>query len=59
VAGRARNLLSEEDAVDSDNPEAQAAAILDQSDARSTAKSGDRASSVEHRTSDEATEPVD
>jgi hypothetical protein len=59
VASRARNLLPEEDAQDSDNPEAQAAAILDESEARSAGRSGDRASSVERRTSDEATEPVD
>jgi hypothetical protein len=59
VASRAKNLLPEEDAQDSDNREAQAAAILGESEARSAGPSGDRASSVERRTSDEATEPVD
>jgi len=59
VASRARSPLPEEDAAESDNPQAQTAAILDESDARSAGASGDRASAVERRTSDEATEPVD
>jgi catechol 2,3-dioxygenase-like lactoylglutathione lyase family enzyme len=59
VASRARNLLPEEEPPTNDAAKAQAAAILDESDVRSAGPSGDRAGSAEHRTSDDATEPVD
>ena len=41
------------------DPEAQAEAILAESDEREADRSAAPSSSVEHRTSDEATEPVD
>ena len=53
-----RHLLPEEEAAGSEDPEGQAAAILEDSAARSDERvTPDRP--VEHRTSDEATEPVD
>jgi hypothetical protein len=55
VARRAAELLPEEDAVGSDDPHRQAEVILEDSDARAAGRDPD----VEHRTSDEATPPVD
>jgi hypothetical protein len=59
VAARATELLPEELAAGSDDPEAQAEAILEDSDAREADRTAAPGSFVEHRTSDEATEPVD
>lgn len=59
VASRAE-LLPEEQAAGSDDPEAQAAAILDESDERTRTR--DAAADgrvVEHRSSDEVTEAPD
>jgi hypothetical protein len=57
VAGRS-NLLPEEKAAGSADPEAQAKAILADSDERSADREAPPDGSVEHRTSDEATEPL-
>ena len=59
VAARAAELLPEELAAGSDDPDAQARAILEDSDEREADRTAAPGSSVEHRTSDEATEPVD
>jgi hypothetical protein len=59
VSARAAELLPEELAAGSDDPEAQAEAILEDSDAREADRTAAPGSFVEHRTSDEATEPVD
>jgi hypothetical protein len=56
VASRA-SLLPEEIAAGSADPEAQAEAILADSDKRSSDLSATQDSLAEHRTSDEATEP--
>jgi hypothetical protein len=56
VASRA-NLLPEENAAGSDDAEAQAEAILVESDERSTDRDDAPDAVVERRTSDEATEP--
>jgi hypothetical protein len=56
VAGRAE-LLPEEEAVGSDDPRAQAEAILEESDERAYDRDAGIGPDVEHRTSDEATEP--
>jgi hypothetical protein len=58
IAPGVRHLLPEEEAAGSEDPEAQSAAILEDSAARSDATVTPRRP-VEHRTSDEATEPVD
>jgi hypothetical protein len=58
IASRAANLLPEEDAAGSDDPRAQAEAILAESDERSVDRSAAPGSFVEQRTSDEATPPV-
>jgi hypothetical protein len=58
VARRAASLLPEEDVAGSDDPHAQAAEILADSDARSLDREAAPGSFVEHRTSDEATPPV-
>lgn len=58
VAGRAE-LLPEEEAVGSDDPEAQAREILADSDRRTADREAAPGSVVEHRTSDEVTEPTD
>ena len=55
VADRA-GLLPEEQAVGSDDPEAQARAILEESDERAASRDAAPDSQVEHRTSDEVTE---
>lgn len=59
VEARATELLPEELAAGSDDPGAQAAAILEDSDDREADRTAAPGSFVEHRTSDEATEPVD
>jgi hypothetical protein len=56
VAGRA-SLLPEEKAAGSADPKAQAEAILADSDERASDREAAPDSLVEHRTSDEATEP--
>jgi hypothetical protein len=53
VSGRA-HLLPEELAADSDDPQAQAAAILRESDERTADPQAAPDSFVEHRTSDQA-----
>jgi hypothetical protein len=58
LVGARAELLPEERAAGSDDPEAQAAAILAESDERTDTRGAaaeDRV--VEHRTSDEVTEP--
>lgn len=52
-------LLPEEQAVGSDDPDAQAEAILDESDERRASRRAAPSSTVEHRTSDEVTPPTD
>ena len=59
VASRASNLLPEEKLVDSEDPEAQAEAILDESDERATTRGAPPDVVVEQRTSEETVEPVD
>ena len=59
VARRAAALLPEEDAAGSDAPRQQAEVILEESDARSEDRDAAPGSFVEHRTSDEATPPVE
>ena len=59
MAARAAELLPEEQAAGSDDPEAQAEAILEDSDAREADRTAAPGTFVEHRTSDEATAPVD
>jgi hypothetical protein len=54
VDRRADEMLPEEDAAGSDDPQAQAAQILSESDARS-----DLPIPVEQRTSDDTVEPVE
>lgn len=58
VADRAE-LLPEEQAAGSDDPEAQARAILADSDQRTEDRDAAPDGVVEHRTSDEVTEPVE
>jgi hypothetical protein len=59
AASRADALLPEEEAAGSDDPQVQADAILEESDARSEDRSASPGTVVEHRTSDEATEPAE
>ena len=59
ISRRAEQLLPEEDVVGSDAPEVQAEAILEESDQRSVDRDAAPGSFVEHRSSDEATPPVD
>jgi hypothetical protein len=58
AAGRAE-LLPEEEAVGSDDPEAQARAILAESDERQADRDAAPSTHLEHRSSEEATPPVD
>lgn len=58
VADRAE-LLPEEQAVGSDDPEAQAEAILAESDERRASRHNAPDSVVEHRTSEQVTPPTD
>jgi hypothetical protein len=53
-----RDPLPEEEAAGSDEPEAQAEAILRESDERTMHRDAAPSSRVEHRTSDEATPPA-
>ena len=57
VARRAE-LLEEEKAAGSDDPAAQAEAILADSDARTASRHAAPGTHLEHRTSEEATPPV-
>lgn len=56
VASRAE-LLPEEEAVGSEDPEAQAAAILEDSEARTVSRHAAPGTHVEHRTSEDVTPP--
>jgi len=58
AAQRADQLLPEEREAGSDDPEAQAEAILEDSDERSASRDAAPGSIVEHRTSGEATSPL-
>lgn len=58
AAGRAE-LLPEEEVVGSDDPEAQARAILAESDERQADRDAAPGTHLEQRSSDEATPPVD
>ena len=58
IASRAE-LLPEEEQAGSDDPAAQAAAILAESDARLDDRDAPPGPPVEHRTSDETVEPPD
>ncbi|HEX8802607.1 MAG TPA: hypothetical protein VF743_00400 [Acidimicrobiales bacterium] len=58
VATRAE-LLAEERAAGSDDPEAQAAAILAESDERTASRTAAPGTHREHRTSTDATPPAD
>jgi hypothetical protein len=53
IAERAAELLPEEEAVGSDDPEAQAEAILAESDERQADRDAAPGTVLEHRTSDE------
>jgi hypothetical protein len=55
VASRAE-LLPEERAAGSEDPEAQAAAILEESEARTVSRDASPGTHLEHRTSDEVTD---
>jgi deazaflavin-dependent oxidoreductase (nitroreductase family) len=57
--GRRAELLPEEKRVGSDDPEAQAEAILEDSEARKQSRDASPGTHLEHRTSDEATPPVE
>jgi hypothetical protein len=52
-------LLPEEEAVGSEDPEGQAAAILEDSDARSASREAAPDTHLEHRTSEDVTPPPD
>jgi hypothetical protein len=58
VATRAE-LLGEERTAGSDDPEAQAAAILEDSEARIASRHAAPGTHLEHRTSEDVTPPVD
>ena len=58
IATRAE-LLREEKAAGSDDPEAQAEAILDESEERIASRDVAPSTHLEHRTSEDATEPID
>lgn len=58
VAGRSE-LLPEEEAVGSDDPEAQAAAILEESDIRTEDRDAAPSTHLEQRSSEEVTDPPD
>lgn len=57
VQARAETLLPEEDAVGSDDPEAQAQEILAESDARSAGRDSPRDPAIERRRSEDTVEP--
>jgi hypothetical protein len=58
VESRADELLPEERKVGSENPQAQAAAILEDSDIRSANRSAAPSTHLEQRSSEEATPPA-
>ena len=58
VETRAANLLPEEERVGTEDPEAQAEQILEESDIRSLDRNAAPTSYVEHRTSDETVAPT-
>ena len=58
VAERAAELLPEEAAAGSDDPQAQAEAILAESDERSLDRDAAPGTVVEHRTSEDVTDPA-
>jgi hypothetical protein len=58
IASRAE-LLPEEEQAGSDDPTAQAAAILAESDERTEDRDAPAGPPVEHRTSEDTVEPVD
>jgi hypothetical protein len=57
VQGRAESLLPEEQAVGSDDPEAQAESILAESDGRAAGRVPPSAKPVERRRSEDTVEP--
>lgn len=59
VAARSDELLPEEKAVGSDDPETQAEAILEESDERTDDRNAAPGTYLESRTSDAATPPPD
>ncbi|WP_326559928.1 hypothetical protein [Micromonospora sp. NBC_01796] len=59
VERRAEYLLPEERAVGSEDPLAQAEAILTESDRRTAGLPAGRGSEVEHRTSEQTVSPTD
>ena len=58
IAKRAE-LLPEEKETGSDDPEAQAEAILEDSEERTVSREASPGTHLEHRTSDDATPPVE
>ncbi len=58
VESRADELLPEEQKVGSENPEAQAAAILEESDNRAADRSAAPSTHLEERTSEDTTPPA-
>ena len=57
IAERAEHLLPEEERVGSDDPQAQAEALLTESDARERYEESTPDLRIEHRTSEEAASP--
>ena len=57
VQSRAEQLLPEEVSVGTDDPTAQANAILEESDERQNDRNAAPGTVLEHRTSDETTQP--
>lgn len=53
------DLTPEEQAAGSDDPQAQAEAILEESDERTASREAAPSTHLEHRTSDDATPPAD
>lgn len=59
VGTRAANLLPEEEQAGSDDPQAQAQALLEDSEARQSDRDAAPHAVVEHRSSDGTTPPLD
>ena len=59
VQGRANTLLPEEREVGSDDPDAQAAQIIAESDARTDSRESPPGKPVEHRQSEDTVDPTD
>lgn len=59
LVGTRSELLPEEKTVGSDDPAAQARAILEDSEARAADREAARGTVVEHRRSEETVEPLD